>query len=81
MTKRQHRKHQKRNDPAVRNAQERAREAWKGAGKSLARGSTHAARADLKETTKEASTFVVAFIKAVFMTAVALSRMSFSMMR
>lgn len=81
MAQKQRTKRQRRSDPAVRNARERAKEAWKQTGKSVVRGSKHAARADLMQTAKEAPTFVGAFFKALFMTAVALARMSYSVMR
>lgn len=52
------------------------KEAWRPVGESIVTGSKHAARADLKQTAKEALTFVVAFIKAMYMTAVTFVRMA-----
>lgn len=52
------------------------KEAWKPVGDTIVTGSKHAVGADLKQLAMVAPKFVWAFVRAVYMTAVALARMT-----
>ena len=53
---------------------------WKQVGKTLATGSTHGARADLRALASVIPAFVWAFLRAMYMTGIVLWRVSFSVM-
>lgn len=74
MTKKQQRRLKK---PHLREVKQE----WKAVGEKLAKGSEHAVRADLRGVASEAPKFVWAWMRAMYMTAVVLARMSFSVMR